>query len=366
MSTIHDVAQRAGVSAMSVSRVINRSSYISQRTRERVEAAIAELGYVPNTLARSLRMKGTQTLALVLSDITNPFFTTLGRGVQDAARAEGFNVIFCNTDESETEQAEQLITLVQKRVDGVLLVPAAHSAEPVAYLKKHKIPVVVLDRRVQDCSVDSVRCDSELGAYQLTKLLSDLGHRRIAALSGPESVSTASDRVAGYRRALAEAGLDSDAELVFYGPYTPYGGYRMTEAALAQSPRPTALFAANNFIAIGAYQCLKIAGFCVPEGMAIVAFDDMPLTAMIEPFFTVVAQPAYEMGQQGMQLLLLRLGGQEPSECREVILPFELIVRQSSGRALDSANGRAPMPLATVKQEGSKACPDKRARGNGY
>lgn len=332
MSTIHDVAKRAGVSAMTVSRVINRANYISPQTRERVEAAIAELGYVPNTLARSLRWKHTKTLALILSDITNPFFTTLGRGVQDAARVAGFNVIFCNTDESETEQAEQLVTLVQKRVDGVLLVPAASSAEPVAYLKRHKIPVVVLDRRVEDCLVDSVRCDSELGAYQLTRLLLELGHRRIAMLSGPARVSTASDRVAGYRRALTEAGLDVAPGLIFHGIYSPAGGRQMAQAALACVPRPTAFFAANNFIAIGAYQHLREAGLRVPADVSMATFDEMPLTTLIEPFFTVVAQPAYEMGQRAMQLLLARLNNTAPGECQEVILPFELIARQSSGR----------------------------------
>lgn len=333
MSTIHDVAKRAGVSAMTVSRVINRANYISPQTRERVEAAIAELGYVPNTLARSLRWKGTKTLALILSDITNPFFTTLGRGVQDAARAAGFNVIFCNTDESETEQAEQLVTLVQKRVDGVLLVPAASSAEPVAYLKRHKIPVVVLDRRVEDCLVDSVRCDSELGAYQLTRLLIELGHRCIAMLSGPARVSTASDRVVGYRRALTEAGLEIAAELIFHGAYSPAGGRQMAQAALACVPRPTALFAANNFIAIGAYQQLQEGGVRVPEDISMATFDEMPLTTLIEPFFTVVAQPAYEMGQRATQLLLARLNNTAAGECQEVILPFELIVRRSSGPA---------------------------------
>jgi len=331
MSTIHDVARRAGVSAMTVSRVINRSGAISRETRERVEAAIAELGYVPNTLARSLRMKATQTLALVVSDITNPFFTTLARGVQDAARAEGFNVIFCNTDESETEQAEQLVALVQKRVDGVLLVPAASSAEPVAYLKRHKIPVVVLDRRVEDCLVDSVRCDSELGAYQLTRLLLDLGHRRIAMLSGPATVSTAVDRVAGYRRALTEAGLEVVAGLIFHGAYSPIGGRQMAQAALACTRRPTAFFAANNFIAIGAYQQLREAGLRVPEDVSMATFDEMPLTTLIEPFFTVVAQPAYEMGQRAMQLLLARLTNTAVGECQEVILPFDLIVRRSTG-----------------------------------
>ncbi len=206
MSTIRDVAERAGVSTMTVSRVINNSGYISQDARERVEAAIAEIGYVPNTLARSLRFKQTKTLALVLTDITNPFFTTLARGAEDVASEQGFNVIFCNTDESESEQAKELTALVQKRVDGVLLVPAASSAEAVAFLREQGVPVVVLDRRVPDCTVDSVRCDSEKGAYELVKLLLDLGHTRIAALSGPQKVSTAQDRVAGYRRALADRG----------------------------------------------------------------------------------------------------------------------------------------------------------------
>ena len=176
---------------MTVSRVINNSGYISQDARERVEAAVAEIGYVPNTLARSLRFKQTKTLALVLTDITNPFFTTLARGAEDVASDQGFNLIFCNTDESETEQAKELTALVQKRVDGVLLVPAASSAEPVAFLREQKVPVVVLDRRVPDCTVDSVRCDSEQGAYELAKLLLELGHTRIAALSGPKKVSTA-------------------------------------------------------------------------------------------------------------------------------------------------------------------------------
>ncbi len=154
------------------------------RRRERVAAAIAELGYVPNTLARSLRFKRTKTLALVLTDITNPFFTTLARGVGDAANAKGFNVIICNTDESETEQAEQLTALVQKRVDGVLLV--RHVAVPNRWpFWGFKGACGGARPPVPDCSVDSVRCDSEKGAYALVKLLLDLGHRRIGILSGP-------------------------------------------------------------------------------------------------------------------------------------------------------------------------------------
>ncbi len=331
MSTIRDVAERAGVSTMTVSRVVNRSGYISQEARERVEAAIAELGYVPNTLARSLRFKRTKTLALVLTDITNPFFTTLARGVGDAANAHGFNVIFCNTDESETEQAEQLTALVQKRVDGVLLVPACSSADPVTFLRDQRVPVVVIDRRVPDCSVDSIRCDSEAGAYELVKLLLALGHRRIGILSGPERVSTAQERVAGSRRALAEYEIAADPGLIIHGSFSQEGGRAMAGELLARSPRPTAFFAANNFIAIGAYQALRAAGLRVPEEVALVAFDDLPASMVIEPFFTVAAQPAYEMGRRATELLLDRLHGDNPDACREIVLPFEIIVRRSSG-----------------------------------
>ena len=319
---------------MTVSRVINNSGYTSREARARVEAAIAELGYVPNALARSLRFKQTKTLALVLSDITNPFFTTIARGVEDVASRGGFNVIFCNTDESEDKQAEYLTILVQKQVDGVLLVPARSSEGPVAYLRSRKVPVVVLDRRVPECETDDVRGDSEQGAFDLTRLLLNLGHRRIAILSGPLEVSTAADRVAGYRRALAESGQDSDSTLVLHGRLRQEGGYQMTQQVLALTPRPTALLAANNFIAIGAYRALRDAGLRVPQDMAMVAFDDLPPALILEPFLTVAAQPAYEMGQRATELLLARLAGTAPAECQEIVLPTEIIVRRSSGDPL--------------------------------
>ncbi|MGC8779347.1 MAG: LacI family DNA-binding transcriptional regulator [Anaerolineae bacterium] len=333
MTTIREVAERAGVSTMTVSRVINKSGYISPATRARVEAAIAELGYVPNALARSLRFKQTHSLALVVTDITNPFFTTIARGVEDVASQRGFSVIFCNTDESEVKQAEYLNVLVRKRVDGVLLVPARSTDEPIHFLNKHQAPVVVLDRRVPSCIVDSVRGDSEGGAYALMRLLLDLGHRRIALLNGPTAVSTAVDRLAGYRRALAEAGLPCDERLIFPGRFTLEAGRRMAQEALALSPRPTALFAANNFIAIGAYRALRDAGLTVPDDISLVAFDDLPSALILEPFLTVVSQPAYEMGRRATELLLDRLANSASADCQEIVLPVEIVVRRSSGPA---------------------------------
>ena len=330
MATIHDVARLAGVSPITVSRVINNSGYISQQTRARVKAAIIELGYAPNIIARSLRSKRTNTLALVLTDITNPFFTAIARGVEDTASDAGFTVIYCNTDESVEEETKNLQLLMQKQVDGILLVPARSISRSIELIKEQGTPVVILDRRVPNVDADVVRCDSVEGAYKLIKLLINQGHRRIAVLSGPQGVSTADDRVAGYQKAMVEAGISDDG-LVFYGTYTLTSGYEMAKRVLSLSPQATALFAANNFIAIGALKALRDSGLKVPGDISVVAFDDLPSTWIVEPFLTVVTQPPYEMGCQATQLLLNRIRGEAPSACQEIILPIELIVRHSNG-----------------------------------
>ncbi len=331
MSTIRDVAKRAGVSTMTVSRVINNSGYISQDARERVERAISELDYMPNALARSLRFKQTKTIALMLADITNPFFTTLARGVADMAEEHGFSVLFCNTDESKTKELDYLTIFLQKQVDGVLLVPASETGEAVALLAARGVPVVTLDRRVQGEAVDLVRCNSEQGGYNLIRHLIELGHTRIAAISGPRNVSTAQDRVTGYRRALAEAGIAIDERLICYGDYTEAGGYRLAHEMIRMQPRPTALFTANNFLAFGAYRAVREVGMKIPDQLSMVTFDDLPAMLILEPFLTVVAQPAYEIGHQAMALLLKRLSGEGPASAQEIVLPTTLIVNKSSG-----------------------------------
>jgi LacI family transcriptional regulator len=330
MSNIRDVAKLAGVAPITVSRVINNSGYFSEETRQHVEDAIRTLGYVPNSLARSLRSHQTRMLALVLTDITNPFWTTVARGVEDAASDAGFSVILCNTDESDVEQERYIRVILEKQVDGVLLVPAGNPEEPVRAIRGQQTPVVVLDRRVPaDLETDVVRCDSVGGAYQLVKLLTGLGHNRISILTGPEDVSTAADRVAGYHQALAEAGLTW--ERVLYGEYTLQSGYDLATQALQSAERPTAFFAGNNFLAIGALRALRDHGLKVPEEMALVGFDDLPESLVVDPFLTVAAQPAYEMGHKATELLLARLNGQAPEACQEIILPTSLIVRRSSG-----------------------------------
>jgi LacI family transcriptional regulator len=332
MPTIQDVARKAGVAPMTVSRVINQSGYTSAEVRARVLAAIEELGYMPNTLARSLRKGRTHTLALILTDITNPFFTTLARGVEDAANKAGYTVFFGNTDESEEKEKHYLEMILQKQVDGIMLVPAGGSTLSVERIRQNGTPLVLLDRYVTGQTVDVVRCDSEDGAYHLTRLLLDLGHRQIDLLTGSTSVSTSAERAAGFCRAMRESGVN--APMVHYGTFTQDSGYAMARQALNQQPRPTALIAANNFLAIGALKAIRDALLEVPDEVAIAAFDDLPAAMVVDPFLTAAVQPAYEMGHRAAELLLKRLEGSETGPAQEILLPVEVVVRHSSGPRL--------------------------------
>lgn len=331
MPTIRDVAKLAGVAPITVSRAINNSGYVKDETRARVEAAIDELGYVPNILGLSLRSKKTMTIAAVITDITNPFWTTVTRGIEDVAQANGYSTILCNTDESKDKQEQYLQMLLRRRIDGILFVPASSEAAPIMQVKKQKIPIVLMDRNVPGVDVDIVRSDSEQGAYLITEHLLSLGHQRIAMLSGPQNISTSIDRAKGYRRALLDAGLSISAEQIFWGEYTQDSGYKMAKEMLPELTNITALVTANNFIAIGAMQLLNEKKLRVPEDIALVTVDDIPPTFTVTPFFTVAIQAASEMGKQAAQLLLNRVSGAIDAPCKEVVLPVQMTIRASSG-----------------------------------
>ena len=241
-------------------------------------------------------------------------------------------VIRLSSDESESEEKKYLQVLLQQQVDGILLVPARSTPDSIDLIQKQGTPVVVLDRRLpRAVDVDIVRCENELGAYQLVRLLIELGHRQVAILSGPLGVSTAEDRLAGYRRAMCEAGFFDESQTVTFGSFNQASGFEMMRQLLDLKP-PTGVFAANNLIGIGALHAIQQAGLSVPEDVALVTFDDLPPTLLTSPFFTVAAQPAYEMGQRATQLLLARLTTAAGDPCQEIVLPTELIVRQSSGQ----------------------------------
>jgi len=330
MTTIRDVARLAGVAPITVSRVLNNSGYVKPETRARVERAAAELHYVPNMLAHSFRSNRTNTLALVLTDITNPFWTTVARGVEDVASAEGYSVFFCNTDENEAKQTQYLAALLRRRVDGVLLVPVTSSGDAVRTLQRQQVDVVVLDRRVDDVEVDTVRGDSFTGAYELVCHLTALGHRAIAFLSGPSDLSVSRDRAAGYEQALRASDLNIDPSLMRSGTFTVESGATMMAETLAERPEVTAIFAANNFIAAGALRVLSSAGKRVPDDISVVVFDDLPGVFAADPWLTVAAQPAYELGRTAAQRLLQRIGAPAPLPCEDIVLPGKIIVRNST------------------------------------
>jgi len=348
MPTIVDVANRAGVAAITVSRVVNDSGPVSRQVRARVEQAIAELGYVPNSVARSLRSKRTDTIALVLTDMTNPFFTTVARGVEDAASDAGLMLFICNTDERDVDEQRYVRMILQRQADGILLVPARGGMAAIKQCHDHETPVVVVDRRLRERVADVVRADSRGGALELGRILVSLGHSRTAVLSGPRSVSTADDRVAGFRRALSEA-HQAEPPRVLRGEYTIESGRAMARQAMAVTPRPTALFAANNFIAIGVLQELDEMHVRVPEDVAVVAFDDLPPAMVAFPFLTVAAQPAYEMGQRSVAVLLDRMSTGATGKFNEVVLPTQLVVRRSSGDALKERDVDARSAVGAIQ-----------------
>lgn len=330
MTTIRDVAKKAGVAPITVSRVINDASYVSEKTRKKVEAAIEELGYIPNTLGLSLRFKRTMTIALVITDIANPFWPTVARGVEDIAQANGYSIILCNTDESKEKQAQYVKMLLQRRIDGILLAPVSNDPTIVRQIQTQNIPVVVMDRHVPDVNVDIVRGDSEEGAYQLTTHLLSLGHRKISILTGPRNVSTAVDRVNGFRRAFDEVGIRYTNDQIVWGKFSQASGYEMARTALNSPVAPTALFSVNNFVAIGAFSYLHEAGLAVPDDISMVTFDDVPTSFMSDSISTGVQQPAREIGQEATKLLLKRISEEIGDAYQQIVLPTKMIIGNST------------------------------------
>jgi LacI family transcriptional regulator len=337
MSTIRDVAKRAGVAPITVSRVINRSGPVSEETRRRVQEAIEALSYVPNRLATSLRSDKTNLVALILSDLSNTFWSEITRGIEDTLTRQGYHMILGNSGDSAAREEELLRSLAERRVDGFVLRPADTEGRAVALAQSYGIPIVVLDYAMPGVKVDVVRGDSVGGAHQLTKLLLDLGHRRIAILTGARRASTATMRVAGYRRALDEAGVTVDPALIYYDDFALESGYRMAQKALALCPRPTAILAANNRIAFGTLRALRDAGLRIPEDVSVVGFDELPVETAEHPFLTVAEQSPYHIGLRAAELLVSRMAGDAPPVPQEIVLPAKVVFRQSCGPALRPA-----------------------------
>lgn len=328
MSTMQRVAKKAGVSIMTVSRYFNHPDTLSPEARERVAEAIEELRYVPNAAARSLILGRTDTIALIVSDITNPFFTTITRGVEDVLQNDGYTLIMGNSDETLEKERRYIDTFLSRRIDGLILVPAPNNGGHLSLLKHHRIPVVLVDRVLEDEKVDSVRGDSREGGRILAQHLIELGHESIAFIGGDPGTSSLTERVQGYREALDAVGLPSRVQV---GHYDRESGHRSVEAFLGQDPKefPTAFVAANSQVAAGALERLRAAGMVVPRDVSLACFDDFETEALIDPFLTVVKQPAREIGKVAARRLLTRLKDEKHPYAHDV-LDVTLVRRAST------------------------------------
>jgi LacI family transcriptional regulator len=330
--TIKDVARLARVSSMTVSRVINGSERVSPATRQRVEDAIAELGYVPSRLARGLIRQRTGTIALIVPDVANPFFTLIVRGAEDVARRAGYRVILCDTRSDLTIEREVIEEMIAHRVDGIAIAPVSdRSRSHLRRLAGFGVQFVLIDRTVQGVECDVVVGDNAGGARRLVEHLISLGHRRIGFIVESDDVSTARDRGEGYAQALSDAGLPLDPSLIVRATVDPQGGIDGMSRLLALEDPPTAVFTVNNLVALGAIESVRAHDLEVPDDVALVCFDDIEYASRLYPFLTVMAQPAETLGTLGTQLLLERIEGRAPAQPRKVVLPAQFVVRRSCG-----------------------------------
>lgn len=344
MPTLADVAELAGVSHMTVSRYFNNPTIVHPDTRKRIREAVEELGYVPNQVARSLAKGDTQIISLIVTDITNSFFTTLARGVEDEAQKQGYIITLGNTDENIEIENRHLSAMISRQVDGVIITPAPGSEHNLQLLKDRQIPVVLVDRELPSEDFDIVRGDTFEGAQKLVRHLFAQGYKRIGFIGGSPQASSLRHRLDGYREMMEEAGLEP---IVHLGDFTQTSGEQIVKNLIKDDSLPDALVAANNLVAVGALSALHEAGLAIPEDVALACFEDLELASRIDPFLTVVRQPSYRIGQTAMKLLLERIrsyGG----PARKEILPTELIVRRSTG-ATRSSDGRQVPALDTSK-----------------
>ncbi len=325
---ISDVARRAGVSTATVSHVINGTRYVSEETRARVLAAIAELEYLPSAVARSLKTKSTGTLGVAVSDISNPYFTAIVRGIEDVASANDYNVIICNTDEDKDKEQRYLRVLLAKRIDGLIIAPTGFRSPLLETMQAAGIPIVLVDRSVEGMNLPIIKVDNETGAYEAVSHLIEDGHSRIGIITGLAQVSTTQERYLGYERALREHGLAVRSDWVKAGYSKREGGWRAAWDLLQLQDRPTAIFSTNNVMTLGALMALREMGLSCPHNVAVVGFDDHDWAPIFAPPLTVISQPTYEVGTTAAELLIqIMRGTQSASLCR--VLPTELIIRAS-------------------------------------
>lgn len=329
MATIKNVAQDAGVSVATVSRALNRTEQVSPGVRDRVLEAVERLGYRPNAVARSLRSRSTKTLGLVIPSVSNPFFTLMSRAVEGVARERGYSLMLGNTDEDPDKEAEYLDMLLEKQVDGIIVSPARATSLLLADMVRTGIPVVFLDRYVRGVQAPVVRADGRKAVGDLVAYLARLGHEKLAIISGPPETVTGIERTEAFLWEARELGIPVHEECVKIGDFRRESGLRAMRELLKLDDKPTAVFAANNLMALGALQTLKRNGVRVPEDISFASFDDVSWFELVEPPITTISQPVAELGAAAARMLPELVEG---IEVESVVLEADLVVRKSCAR----------------------------------
>lgn len=336
MATMKQVAERVGVSTSTVSHVINGTRAVSEEVRARVLATIDEMGYIPNAMARSLKNDKSRTIGVSIPDNTNPSFAELLRGIEDAAFEVGYNIMLCNGYEDAGRQASHLRSLIEKRIDGLILVAGAAGAALAPLLASQRVPIVLAEHEVAAVDTDFIGLDHEATGHAAARHLIGLGHRRIACVAGPRAEPHSRERITGLRRALDEEGIGLAPGYLIHGTPDCAGGHDAVRALLELATPPTAIFACNDLMALGGLCAASEAGVAVPGQLSVVGGDDLGMAAFATPRLTTVAQPIHALGRRLTELLVGRIHG-EAGPRRRQRLRGSLVVRQSTAAPLASA-----------------------------
>ncbi|WCK53194.1 LacI family DNA-binding transcriptional regulator [Aneurinibacillus sp. Ricciae_BoGa-3] len=328
MLKMEDVAKLANVSTATVSRVLSNNKNVSKKTRKKVLEVIKEVEYKPNRLAANLRKNSSETVAVILPDITNPFFAEIVKGFRDEALKNGYHILLCDTGNC-VSQEEEFAKLVKERlVDGIILATARMPKNEI-YKLSQEIPVVLACEYVEDYQIPTVSIDNVSAAREATEYLIEQGHERIGLITGPLEVILSRDRVKGYRQALLLRDLPVTDFFIQEGDYSVKSGFDIMMKFLAHEQKPTAVFASSDEMAVGALKACKSKGLRIPEDISIIGFDDVPLCTLVEPELTTVSQPKYELGSQAMKMLLTIIETNNLSQ-KQIVLPHKLMVRQTT------------------------------------
>ena len=341
-ATLKDIAQRANVSVSLVSRVIGNYGYVSREKRERVLKAAQELRYKPSVPARSLKTEQTNSIGVIISDITASFFALLVRGADDIARENGYHLIICNSDENPKKEQEHLEELWSRSVDGIILCPTERNIALIKNILRDNIPMVLVDRKLKSVDVPTITIDNVLGAYEGVSHLLDQGYRRIAVIKGIPGISALEDRYKGYRMALLDREITPEDTMLGYGEFSIEQSKKVATELLELDLPPDSFFITSESMIAGTIHAIREKNLRIPEDIGIVTFDDPFWASLLNPPLTTVRQPNYSVGTIAAQKLLnLMRGGGNSERDKNIVLRPELVIRGSCRESL----GRSSLKL---------------------